>query len=301
MLTQQPSTPQTAAGRARGGTIDGAVELYHATARQCSKLITQRYSTSFSLGIRTLSPEYREAIYSIYGFVRYADEIVDTFHAYDKRRLFDAFVRDTWQALADGISLNPVLDAYQDVVHRYQIPNELTAAFLHSMEMDLADQTYDPALYHTYIYGSAEVVGLMCLRVFCNGVEAEYERLKPAAQALGAAFQKVNFLRDIQADYADRGRVYFPGVDLSRFDATTKAEIEADIAADFDHALRGIKQLPLGARTGVYLAYMYYRQLFDRIRATRPERILQTRIRVPDSTKLLLLAGCMVRRQLHLI
>lgn len=279
----------------------GALDLFHDTARRCARLITQRYSTSFTLGIRTLKPQYREAVYSIYGFVRYADEIVDTFHEYDKRRLFAAFQRDTWQAIADGISLNPVLDAYQAVVNRYGIPEELTKAFLYSMEMDLDEQNYDPDLYNKYIYGSAEVVGLMCLCIFCEGDPEQYARLTPPARALGAAFQKVNFLRDIQSDFADRGRVYFPGIDLSRFDAAAKAAIEADIAADFEHGYQGIKALPAGARMGVYLAYIYYRRLFRQICQTQPEQILNGRIRVPDPLKLWLLAGSYLRYQLNMI
>jgi phytoene/squalene synthetase len=264
-------------------------------------LITRRYSTSFSLGIQTLSPKYRLSVYSIYGFVRYADEIVDTFHGYDKRRLFDAFKRDTWQAIADGLSLNPVLDAYQEVVNRYNVPEELTRAFLNSMEMDLEDQTYDPLLYNKYIYGSAEVVGLMCLCVFCDGDTARYEKLTPMARSLGAAFQKVNFLRDMQSDYVDRGRVYFPGVDLSRFDAPAKAEIEADIAADFAHGLQGIKALPRGAGMGVYLAYIYYQRLFKKICRTQPERILNERIRVPDAQKFWLMVQSYARYRMGLL
>lgn len=299
-MASLPKTQAAAAAKPTGATRN-ALELFHSTARLCARLITERYSTSFTLGIKTLAPHYREAIYSIYGFVRYADEIVDTFHAYDKRRLFDAFVRDTWQAIEDGLSLNPVLDAFQGVVNRYHIPKDLTEAFLYSMEMDLDEQTYDPALYQKYIYGSAEVVGLMCLCVFCEGDMAEYARLTPPARALGAAFQKVNFLRDIQSDFADRGRVYFPGIDLSTFDAQTKTVIEADIAADFAFAYEGIQQLPVGARLGTYLAYVYYKRLFSQICATCAEDILETRIRVPDATKMWLLARSWVTFRLKMI
>ena len=287
--------------RAKPPSATRDLDLFHATAQRCAKLITESYSTSFTLGIKTLSPIFQEPVYSIYGFVRYADEIVDTFHEHDKRRLFDAFSRDTWQAIEDGISLNPVLDAYQGVVNRYHIPAELTEAFLRSMEMDLDDRIYDEALYDTYIYGSAEVVGLMCLRVFCDGDEAEYHRLEPPARSLGAAFQKVNFLRDIRSDHDERGRVYFPGTDLSCFDDACKARIEADIQADFDAAYAGIRALPTGARLGVYLAYAYYRRLFSKIRRTQPERILHERIRVPDPLKLWILAGSWVRCRLGLI
>lgn len=273
------------------------MQLYRSTCMECSKLITQNYSTSFSLGIKTLSKKYHESIYAIYGFVRYADEIVDTFHNYDKAALLDQFRQDTYEAIAKGISLNPVLHSFQAVVNEYNIEQELIDAFLHSMEMDLHDQNYNQALYHEYIYGSAEVVGLMCLRVFVSGDEEQYQDLKAPAKSLGSAFQKVNFLRDMKSDYYDRGRVYFPGVSFDRFDESSKKIIEQDIQRDFDHALSGILKLPNGARNGVFLAYKYYLKLFKKISKLPPSRILQERIRIPDPEKMVILFGTVVRQQ----
>ena len=277
------------------------LEQYHQTNRECARLITERYSTSFTLGIRTLHKRFHPAVYSIYGFVRYADEIVDTFHDYNKRRLFDSFVSQTWEAIEEGISLNPVLDAFQWVVNTHKIDHGLIISFLDSMDMDLSKQTYDATWYEKYIYGSAEVVGLMCLQVFCEGNTPLYNSLDPAARRLGAAFQKVNFLRDVQSDYTDRGRIYFPGIDLEQFGDTEKSQIEADIQADFDHAYEGIRQLPIGARMGVYLAYKYYRRLFDKIKRTAPAKILHTRIRVANGHKIIILCGSYVRHSLNLI
>jgi 15-cis-phytoene synthase len=277
------------------------LRLFNDTCAECSSLITQRYSTSFSMGIKVFHPRFRRPIYGIYGFVRFADEIVDTFHEYDKRRLFDRFVEDTWLAIADRISLNPVLHAFQEVVHRYGIDRDLIEAFLKSMEMDLDQNAYDPKGYDEYIYGSAEVVGLMCLRVFTENNDAEYQRLKEPARRLGAAFQKINFLRDIKSDYDERGRIYFPGVDFQRFDAQQKIQIEADIKADFDAALAGIKQLPEGTRFGVYLAYKYYTQLFNKIRSAPAQRVAETRIRVSDKRKVFLLFSSALRHQLNFL
>ena len=267
------------------------LDLYEATTLACSRLITERYSTSFTLGIKTLARRYHWAIYSIYGFVRYADEIVDTFHDFDKKTLFNRFRDDTRRAIAEGISLNPVLHSYQKVVRQFGIEPELTEAFLRSMEMDLGQSVYTPGEYETYIYGSAEVVGLMCLRVFCEGDAACYDRLKGPARRLGAAFQKVNFLRDVKADFQERGRVYFPGVDFNAFTEKDKQAIEADIQADFEVAYHaGIRQLPAGAKRGVYLAYRYYLELFRKLQALPPDRLRQQRVRVPDARKLQLLA-----------
>jgi 15-cis-phytoene synthase len=266
------------------------MELYHHTNLECSKLITQRYSTSFSLGIRAFDKEFRAPIYAIYGFVRFADEIVDTFHDFDKKMLLDEFRADTYKAIERGISLNPVLHSFQQVVNEYQIDHELIDAFLESMEMDLYNKLYESQyLYEKYIYGSAEVVGLMCLQVFCKSNKAQYEALKPAARSLGAAFQKVNFLRDMTSDMEERGRVYFPGIDFGTFDEHSKIEIVKDIQKDFDDALEGIKQLPSGARRGVYLAYIYYLKLFKKIEQAPIDRMLSERIRVPDRQKALLL------------
>lgn len=265
------------------------LELYDKTCMECSKLITNRYSTSFSLGIKVFDKRFRGPIYAVYGFVRFADEIVDTFHDYEKATLLERFKKDTYQAIEEGISLNPVLHAFQQTVRQYGIERELIDAFLKSMEMDLFHHTYGDHLYQEYIYGSAEVVGLMCLRVFCEGDEELYERLKAPARSLGAAFQKINFLRDMKSDFDDRGRVYFPGVDFTRFTNEDKKEIESDIKKDFDDAYKGIVQLPKGARLGVYLAYVYYINLFQKISQAPAQRVQQERIRVKDSRKVYLL------------
>ena len=265
--------------------------LYDHTTLECSKLITQRYSTSFTLGIRTLDKKFHLPIYAIYGFVRYADEIVDTFHDKDKKVLLEQFKKDTYEAIDQKISLNPVLHAFQLIVNQYEIDLDLIEAFLKSMEMDLDFKTYNDSKYHEYIYGSAEVVGLMCLKVFVEGNKEEYESLKAPACKLGAAFQKVNFLRDIKSDYEERGRVYFPGVDFNNFDKSAKELIEEDIQKDFDEALEGIRKLPKGAKLGVKVAYLYYQKLFDKIKGLPPETITQQRIRIPNARKLSLLLG----------
>ena len=277
------------------------VALFDDTSLACSKLITARYSTSFTLGIRTLDRRFHLPVYAVYGFVRWADEIVDTFHDHDKAALFADFKRQTDEALALRFSLSPVLHAFQLMVHRYGIDREFIDAFLRSMEMDLEDNRYNQSLYEEYIYGSAEVVGLMCLRIFCEGDDAMFERLREPARRLGSAFQKVNFLRDIRSDYEERGRVYFPGVVYEQFDDATKRSIEADIRADFDAAYAGIVQLPRAARLGVYLAYVYYLKLFHKIRQLPAARILGERVRVPDNTKILLLMGSYFRYRLRAI
>ncbi|NVK51188.1 MAG: phytoene/squalene synthase family protein [Cyclobacteriaceae bacterium] len=268
-----------------------AKKLFDQTTLECSRLITQRYSTSFTLGIKTLDKKFHLPIYAIYGFVRYADEIVDTFHDQDKAGLLEQFKADTYEAIEKKISLNPVLHAFQLIVNQYQIDLGLIEAFLHSMEMDLDFKTYNDSRYQEYIYGSAEVVGLMCLKVFCGDDSAQYERLKEPACKLGAAFQKVNFLRDLKSDYEERGRVYFPGVDFQLFDRKVKEEIEKDIQQDFDEALIGIEALPEGAKLGVKVAYLYYQKLFDKIKGLPAETITQRRIRIPNSQKLSLLVG----------
>lgn len=277
------------------------MELFNLTTFKCSEIVTKSYSTSFSLGIRMFDRKLHAPIYGIYGFVRYADEIVDTFHGYDKKRLLDDFKKDTFQAIEDKISLNPILHSFQIVVNKYNIEHELITAFLHSMEMDLYFNEYNQTHYEEYIYGSAEVVGLMCLRVFCEGNEEAYQRLKPAARSLGSAFQKVNFLRDMKSDYFERGRTYFPNVDFKRFDYQAKKEIEADIQRDFDHAYTGILQLPKSARLGVYLAYIYYLKLFRKIQETAPTKVMNERIRVPDTKKFTLLVKSYVKHQLNYI
>lgn len=275
--------------------------LFHATCFDCSRLITRRYSTSFSLGIRLFAPRFRAPVYGIYGFVRFADEIVDTFHDYPKSALLDRFRDDTWRAIDEGISLNPVLHAFQQVVRQYGIERELIEAFLHSMETDLHQNAYDARGYDEYIYGSAEVVGLMCLRVFFEGDDALYRQLREPARRLGAAFQKINFLRDIKSDYDDRGRVYFPDVDFRQFDNAQKRRIEADIKADFDAALEGIRGLPRGARLGVYLAYKYYTQLFAKIKNAPAQQVAQERFRVSDKRKVYLLFSSAVRHSLNMV
>ncbi len=280
-------------------TVGWASDLYDRTALEMSAHLTRCYSTSFTLGIRTLAPALRPPVYAIYGFVRLADEIVDTFHAHDKAALLADFVAQTHAAIADRLSLNPVLHAFQLVVHRFGIETELIDAFLYSMALDLDEgRSYDQALYERYIYGSAEVVGLMCLRVFCVGDPAQYERLREPARRLGAAFQKINFLRDLRSDFAERGRTYFPSVDFTRFDDAAKQVIEADIRADFSAGLAGIQRLPPTARLGVYLAYTYYQRLFARICRVPAARVQRERIRVPDSVKLVLLATSWVRHRL---
>lgn len=275
-------------------------QLYKDVCYDCSKTITKSYSTSFSLGIRALDKEFRDAIYSIYGYVRFADEIVDTFHDFDKETLLNRFRRETYLAIEEGISLNPVLQTFQEVVSKYNIDIALIDAFLDSMEMDLFDNKYNVSLYDTYIYGSAEVVGLMCLKVFTEGDNTEYERLRPGAQALGSAFQKVNFLRDMKSDFEDRGRVYFPNVDFSKFTKTDKDLIEADIKADFDKAYQSILELPKSARFGVYSAYRYYLSLFEKIKALPPQDILSGRIRVSNDKKMVLLFKSALRNQLNM-
>lgn len=276
-----------------------AKELFNQTTFECSRLITQRYSTSFTLGIKTLDKKFHYPIYAIYGFVRYADEIVDTFHDKDKKALLQEFKTQTYEAIERQISLNPVLHCFQMVVNEYQIDHSLIEAFLHSMEMDLMDIEYKQSSYEEYIYGSAEVVGLMCLRVFCEGDNKLYEELLPPAKSLGSAFQKVNFLRDIKSDYYERGRVYFPEIDFNDFSKTHKEKIEADIQADFDAAYKGILALPKGARLGVYLAYTYYLKLFDKIKNFPPQKILEERVRVKDSKKLFLLVGSYLKHRLN--
>jgi len=254
------------------------------------------------MGIRVFSKEFRNPIYSIYGFVRFADEIVDTFHDYNKADLLSEFRKETFKAIAQGISLNPILQAFQQVVNEYEIDHQLITDFLDSMEMDLHKSTYESeALYNKYIYGSAEVVGLMCLQVFTKRDKNLFNELAPYAKSLGAAFQKINFLRDMNSDLEERGRVYFPGIDLTRFDEYTKQEILKDIQKDFDNALTGIRLLPKGARRGVYLAYVYYLQLYKKMHTASVEKILEERIRVSDRRKAYLLMNSVVRNSMNLL
>lgn len=268
---------------------------------KCSRETTRLYSTSFSLGIYFLSKDIRGPIYAIYGFVRLADEIVDSFHDYDKATLLQEFRKDCFLAINRKISVNPVLNSFQRVVNTYHIDHELIGQFLKSMEMDLAAQTYTPETYEEYILGSAQVVGLMCLQVFTAGDTAAFERLRGPAMKLGSAFQKVNFLRDINADHIDLGRTYFPGVDLAVFSDADKKTIERDIHLEFNEALQGIRQLPRCCRKGVYLAYVYYRQLFRKIARVPAEKVLSERVRVSNGQKFWLMADSLVRYKLNVL
>jgi phytoene/squalene synthetase len=276
-------------------------ELFDKVSIRCSRLTTRAYSTSFSLGIRCLEKELRDPIHAIYGFVRFADEIVDSFHQYDKRVLFDRFKADTYLALEEGISLNPILNSFQAAVHKYKIEHELIEVFLKSMEMDLTKKEYDFDGLKEYILGSAEVVGLMCLRVFCKSDENMYNHLKPYAMSLGSAFQKINFLRDMNADYLGMGRTYFPEVEMGQFNDDCKKKIEESIEYDFAEGFKGIRQLPRSARFGVYIAYVYYLALFRKIRNTPSEHVLQSRISIRKRHKATLLAYSYVKHQLNLI
>lgn len=277
------------------------VKLFHDASENCSKVVTERYSTSFSSAIRMLHRDLRTPIFNIYGFVRFADEIVDSFHDFDKAALLEQFKQETWEAIDRGISLNPILNSFQRTVNEFNIDRDLIRAFFHSMEMDLSKTEYDSAGYQEYIYGSAEVVGLMCLYVFCDGKKELYEKLEAPARSLGAAFQKVNFLRDFNADYNGLSRVYFPGCDFSNFSQRDKEKIEADIQFDFDQAYDGILRLPMKSRFGVYVAYKYYLSLFRKIRRMQPASVLQQRIRIPNYRKALIILRASVKNQLRLI
>src|SRR6056297_751865 len=255
------------------------MDLYTLNSLHLSKLTTKNYSTSFSLGVSLLQKEYRLPIYAVYGFVRVADEIVDTFHDQDKERKLSEFRRDTYQAIVDGMSTNPILHSFQWVVNEYNIDHHLIEAFLESMEMDLTQKEYTPEEFQKYVYGSAEVVGLMCLRVFYKDQDDAYNALIQPARKLGEAFQKINFLRDIQSDYEERGRFYFPGVDMHSFNNATKKIIEDDIKKDFDEAYIGVKQLNRASKLGVLVSYTYYLKLFEKIRKTDASNIFQKRYR----------------------
>jgi len=270
-------------------------KIFDEVSVACSRITTKSYSTSFSLGIYCLDRSLHNAIYSIYGFVRFADEIVDTFHDYNKQELFYEFKAQTATAIAQKISMNPILNSFQDVVHKYNIGPELIDGFMKSMETDLNKSAHSTDSYSEYIVGSAEVVGLMCLRVFTGGDDALYQKLEIPARRLGAAFQKVNFLRDLKDDYEYLGRVYFPGVAFGSFSESDKKQIEKDIDEDFREAYKGLKQLPKSSRFGVYVAYVYYRSLFNKIRKTDPARILKERVRIPNHQKLGLLIASYFR------
>ncbi|MDA9367815.1 phytoene/squalene synthase family protein [bacterium] len=275
--------------------------LFDSVSIRASRLTTKAYSTSFSLGILGLDKKYHDPIYAIYGFVRFADEIVDSFEGYPQKELLERFWKDTHLALDEKISLNPILNSFQQVVNTFKIDRELIETFLRSMEMDLYKNDYDEAGYKEYILGSAEVVGLMCLKVFVDGSEERYQILKKPAMQLGSAFQKINFLRDLHADYKKLGRTYFPGVDLNNFNETVKTEIEADIDIDFMAGYEGIKQLPKGARFGVYIAYVYYYSLFKKIKKTHCDIILRQRVRISNKRKYGLFVSSFVRHTINWI
>lgn len=275
---------------------------YDFLSSSCSKAVTKQYSTSFYSAIQLLGAEIRTPICSIYGLVRLADEIVDTFHDFDKQELLEQFKRDTFSAIHTGISLNPILQSFQAVVRRYNIDPALISDFFASMEKDLSKGDYlNEQDYNQYIYGSAEVVGLMCLHVFCDGNREQFDSLKKYAQALGAAFQKVNFLRDLKSDIVDLNRSYFPNLTSSLLDNNIKRQIEEDIARDFALAFTGIKRLPLSARFGVYVAYKYYLALFNKMKRSKPEAILESRVRIPNHIKMLIVVKAGLRSQLNLI
>jgi 15-cis-phytoene synthase len=275
--------------------------IFDTLSHDISEMTTKRYSTSFSLGISFLSKDLHNAIYGIYGFVRFADEIVDSFHGFDKDKLLTDFKKQTFEAIGEKISLNPILNSFQWAVNEYKIPLELIDTFLKSMEMDLDQIDFDQKEYEKYILGSAEVVGLMCLKVFVRGDDKEYLRLKPSAMKLGSAFQKINFLRDLSADYKDLDRTYFPGVDMKAFNQTVKKQIEADIELDFKAGYEGIKQLPKNSRFGVYMAYKYYYKLFQKIKSTQPHRILKERVRIRNTKKYRLFLTSIVRHNLNIL
>jgi phytoene synthase len=277
------------------------MDLYLENALKCSKITANNYSTSFSAGIRVLNRKYRNQIYAIYGFVRFADEIVDSFYDFNRHELFENFKKDTYEAIDKKISSNPILHSFQYVVNEYGIEKELVDSFLTSMEMDIHKHHYDKSQFNKYITGSAEVVGLMCLKVFYKDNEKEYKNLKYYAQKLGDAFQKVNFLRDIKEDYKDRGRVYFPDIDFNNFTSQDKQRIENEIRNDFSNSISGIKNLRKEVRFGVYLAYNYFMALFRKIEKTKAENLIQKRIRINNFRKTLLLFKCFIKHKLNLI
>lgn len=276
--------------------------IFDTVSFECSKNVTKSYSTSFSAAVKMLAPSIRQDIYNIYGFVRFADEIVDTFHDYNKEDLFDLFEKDLQTALQNKISLNPILNSFQHTVHKYQIPNSMINAFMKSMRLDLVKTEYKTfEEYNEYIYGSADVVGLMCLKVFVNGDEVKYNELEHSAMRLGSAFQKVNFLRDLKADFEDLSRTYFPNTDLSKLDEESKNKIIQEIEADFEAGYQGIVNLPLEAKFGVYTAYIYYKKLLSKLKKTPSAEIKNTRIRVSDYQKYGLFAKCYFSYKLNII
>jgi 15-cis-phytoene synthase len=277
------------------------MDLYTRNALKISKTTTRSYSTSFSLGVMMLEKQLRPAIYAIYGFVRFADEIVDTFHLQDQKTLLSKFKQDTWSAIENRFSTNPILHSFQWAVNEYNIEYKHIEAFIYSMELDLYKNSYNRHEYQVYIYGSAEVIGLMCLRVFYYKDDETYEKLKYPARKLGEAFQKVNFLRDMLSDYHERGRIYFPGIKFENFTPQVKAEIEKEIAFDFEESYQGIKLLRKDVRLGVYLAYKYYLNLLAKIKKAQPDNLLEKRFRINNGRKVLLLGQCYLQNSLNVV
>ena len=277
------------------------LQLFHSASENCSRAVTKQYSTSFFSAIGFLHKDLRPHIFNIYGFVRLADEIVDTFHEYNKPLLLEEFENETYKAIERGISLNPILHSFQTTVREYGISLRLVDAFFSSMKMDINKKSYSRDEYSEYIYGSAEVVGLMCLKVFCGGREDKWQQLRSSARALGAAFQKVNFLRDLKADHEGLARMYFPGCDFNNFQEADKEQIENDILNDFKTAYSGLLQLPAKARFGVYVAYKYYFSLFKKIRRMQPSLVLAKRIHIPNYYKAIIVFRAGIKNQLKLI
>ena len=277
-------------------------QLFDSISSESSKIITKKYSTSFSIAVNLLSPNIREAIYNIYGFVRFADEIVDSFHDFDKQDLLNLFELDLKKSIKDKISLNPILNSFQKTFNKYEIDYKLVNSFLKSMKWDLNKKQYlNKEEFNEYVYGSADVVGLMCLKVFVKGNQKQYNELKPYAMSLGSAFQKVNFLRDLKADHDGLNRSYFPNLNIEKFDEESKKIILNEINKDFSHALKGIFLLPSSARFGVYTAYKYYLKLLNKLRNTNPLKIKSTRIRVPNYQKINVLARSYIRYRLNIL
>ena len=277
-------------------------KLFDQVSESCSRIVTESYSTSFTLATKMLDSSIRQDIYNIYGFVRFADEIVDSFHNYDKKELLNLFEKDLKKSIEDKISLNPILNSFQKTIHNYQIDYELVDSFLNSMKLDLDKKKYlTKTEFHQYVYGSADVVGLMCLKVFVKGNKNQYNDLRPYAMSLGSAFQKVNFLRDLKADHDGLNRSYFPNLNIDKFDEPSKKIILDEIDKDFKHALKGIFKLPSSARFGVYTAYKYYLKLLNKLRKTHPLKIKSTRIRVPNYQKVNVLARSYVRYRLNIL
>lgn len=277
------------------------MELYQKNNLDCSKITTRNYSTTFSLGLRVMNRKYSDGIYCLYGFLRYADEIVDTFFDQDQRTVFEEFRQETFKAIDRHFSINPIIHSFQSAVHKYQIERELVEAFLLSMEMDLTHEIYSPEMLKTYIYGSAEVVGLMCLRVFYYGEPEKYEELKAPIRKLGMALQKVNFLRDANDDFKEKGRIYFKNIDFSNFTSGTKKQLEEEIEQDFRESLQGIRKLKKPVRLGVYLVYNYYMYLLKEIKKARPEDILKKRYSITNTKKSYLFIHTYFKNSLNLL